>query len=350
MATRKRTRGQGSVYKRGKWFHVCYSINGQTFRESTRTQDREQAVAYLNRKLGRAANGEVLTPDRVTITSLLDRLSEDYDIHQRADSYISKLRINKHLLPSFGSTKANKLTTVQIHAYVKKRTGEGAKPATINRELSLLRRAYRLGTLAEPPLVGRIPRFPKLVEDNVRTGFLEPESYRRLLAELPQDLKLLFVLAYHVGLRKTALLNLQWKQVDFESGLIRINAPRTRNRKPTPRVLPIFGDMREYLEKQPRTSPYILARGENRIKDFRASWEAACVRAGVPGLLFHDLRRTAARNMRKARVSETMIMRITGHRTRAMLDRYDISDDSDALDAGQQTENLLRKLHNPDGE
>lgn len=347
MAIRKRTRGQGSVYKRGKWFHVCYSVNGQTFRESTRTQDREQAIAYLHRKLGRAANGEILTPDRVTITTLLDRLSEDYDIHQRADCYISKLRINRHLLPFFRTTKANKLTTAQISSYIKKRKAEDAKPATINRELSLLRRAYRLGTLAEPPLVGRVPNFPKLVEDNVRTGFLEAESYRRLLAELPEDLKLLFVLAYHVGLRKTALLNLQWKQVDLKENLIRLSTPRTKNRKPTPRILPIFGDMREYLEKQPRTGAYIFARGEERIKDFRASWRAACIRAGVPQLLFHDLRRTAVRNLRKAGVSETMAMRVSGHETRAMLDRYSISNEDDAKEVGDQMESFFKKLHKP---
>lgn len=349
MGVRKRTRGQGSVYKRGDWYHVCYSINGQTFRESTQTKSQEDAVAYLHRKLGRAANGELVTPDKVTIGYLLERLSDDYELHQRADAYISTLRIKKHLLPFFGLTKAAKLTTLQIQAYIKRRLTE-AQPSTVNRELALIRRAFRLGLQSEPPNVSRVPRFPKLLEDNIRTGYLEPEDYRKLLTELPEDLKLLFVLGYHVGMRKTALLNLQWKQVDFEAGLIRLGVTRARNRKPMPLSVPIAEDVREYLEKQPKASPYIFARGSDRIKDFRGSWAAACKRAGVAGLHFHDLRRTAVRNMRKAGVSETMSMRISGHRTRAMLDRYDISDDSDVQEAGKKTDNYLKKRHRPTDE
>ena len=51
--------------------------------------------------------------------------------------------------------------------------------------------------------------------------------------------------------------------------------------------------MRPYLEMQPRTSEFLFARGSVPIRDFRMSWNLACQAAGVPGLLFHDLRRTA---------------------------------------------------------
>jgi hypothetical protein len=60
MAKRRGVRGQGSIKKRGKWWHVYYSIKGMPHRESARTQIREEAVLYLQRKLGKIAAGEVI--------------------------------------------------------------------------------------------------------------------------------------------------------------------------------------------------------------------------------------------------------------------------------------------------
>jgi integrase len=117
------------------------------------------------------------------------------------------------------------------------------------------------------------------------------------------------------------------------------------NRKPKPIAVPIYGDMRTYLEMQPHTSEYLFARGSVPIKDFRMSWSLACQAAGLPGLLFHDLRRTAVRNLRRAGVAESVIMKITGHRTRGVFERYDITDQSDTLEAGKMAEEFLNQAH-----
>jgi integrase len=86
-----------------------------------------------------------------------------------------------------------------------------------------------------------------------------------------------------------------------------------------------------------------------RVKDFRTTWENACEAAGVPGLLFHDLRRTAARNLRRAGVPETIIMKIGGWRTRSVFERYAIvsrTDIADAMRKLQQSEKLQEKEEN----
>lgn len=111
------------------------------------------------------------------------------------------------------------------------------------------------------------------------------------------------------------------------------------------RSLSIYGDMGKFLEMPPKSSEYLFARGSKPIKDFRETWKQACQGAGVPNLLFHDLRRTAVRNLRRARVAETVIMKITGHQTRSVFERYNITDHSDTQEAGRMAEEFLAKEH-----
>lgn len=339
---RRHVRGQGTVFKRGKWWHVCYSADGQTFRESAHTQIEEEAKAYLAKVIGSKYAGNAITPSKVRVRDLLRLVEQQYELEERASLYIAKLKINRYLLPNFGNLRAVDLSTSRIKAYISKRRHQ-AKPATINREIALIRRGFKLGYEHDPPLIARIPKFPELDEsDNVRTGFLKRDQYQVLLLEMPEELKLLLVFGYHVGMRRGALLRLKWAWVDLEAGIVRFEEAPRRSRKPVARIIPIFGDMREYLEKQPRTSEYVFARGSEPIKDFRESWRSACIRAGVPELLFHDLRRSAAKVMRQAKIPETKIMSLTGHKTRSMLERYLIDDEYEAVEIGKEVEDYLK--------
>lgn len=341
---RKRTkRGQGSIYERNGLWWCDYSVDGVRRRESCETANRDEALAYLHRKQGKLASGELLTPDRVSVRDLLQLLLEDYDVRKVAQFYIATLKVNSILLPKLGDIKATKLSSARIKEYIESRL-KTVKPGTVNRELGLLHRAFQLGYNQDPPLVARVPHFPRLTEDEPRKGFLKPELYQKLLFELPEVLRLLFVIAYHVGLRKGALLRIKWSQVDLKANTIWMEG-RKSNRKPEPVAVPIYGDMAKFIEMQPRTSEYLFARGSTPIRDFRESWDLACQRAGVPDLLFHDLRRTAVRNLRRAGVPETVIMKITGHRTRSVFERYNITDETDTQEAGRKAEVFLAREH-----
>ncbi|HZM70882.1 MAG TPA: tyrosine-type recombinase/integrase, partial [Candidatus Cryosericum sp.] len=69
------------------------------------------------------------------------------------------------------------------------------------------------------------------------------------------------------------------------------------------------------------------------IGSFRKRWITACTTAGVPGLLFHDLRRSAVRNLERAGVSRSAAMKLTGHRTESVYRRYAITDSGDLEEA-----------------
>lgn len=341
MARKRSIRGHGSIYPRNGVWWCDYSVDGFRRRESCKTKNREEALAYLQRKQGRLASGELLTPERATVGDLLQLVLEDYATRQVAQHYISTVKVKSILHPKLGDLRATKLSSARIKEYINWRL-KAVKPSTVNRELALLHRAFQLGYDHDPPLVARVPHFAKLPESEPRKGFLKPELYQKLLFELPEDLRLVFVIAYHVGLRKGALLRIKWSQVDVVASTIWMEGRRA-NRKPEPVAVPIYGDMSKFIEMQPRTSEYLFARGGTRIRDFRESWAQACQRAGVPGLLFHDLRRTAVRNLRRAGIAETVIMKITGHRTRSVFERYNITDHADTLEAGRKAEEFLAR-------
>jgi integrase len=249
--------------------------------------------------------------------------------------YIWTKVVENSVRPFFGNVRAGRLSTDQMDKFREKRKGEGRSDATVNRELSILRTAFHNARKRTPPKVSSVPYFPMIQETTVRKGFLSDAQYVTLRDELPDELKGLFVCGYTTGIRKGELLVIQWPQVDFEAELITLDKGETKN--DDARSVPILtGDMHDLLThaKKERDqswpeSPWVFSRAGARIKDFRAAWEEACKRAGVPDLEFHDLRRTAVRNMRRAGVPQVVRMKISGHKTDSMERRYNIIDVDD---------------------
>ena len=123
--------------------------------------------------------------------------------------------------------------------------------------------------------------------------------------------------------------------MDWEQSFITLKASETKTGYS--REVPILdGDMRTWLEWSQRESnggAAVFHRDGEPIKSFRRVWMKACEEAGVPGLKFHDLRRTAVRNMRRASDPQVVRMRITGHRTDSTERRYNIVDIDDIKSA-----------------
>jgi hypothetical protein len=85
----------------------------------------------------------------------------------------------------------------------------------------------------------------------------------------------------------------------------------------------------------------VFHRDGRAIRDFRATWAAACETVGLPGLLFHDLRRSGARNYRRAQVTVDVIMRIGGWKTPSMFRRYNVVDERDMSEAAERLSGFL---------
>ena len=342
---KRRRQGTGTLFPNGKKWYMQFHVDGKCHKEPTGCllENRAAAEEILKRRVAEANWQKIhdIAPGNATIADLYRLVEMDQRINKHKDDKNAGYRWRANLEARWGKIKASRLGSKEINLYIEERRAENAADSTINRELAVVKRGYRLGLRTEPALVIRVPYFPHLKEDNVRQGFLEPDEYERLLEKLPFRLKALFVCAYHVGARKGQLRLTKWEQIDWDANLIRFPGVQTKAGKQ--HTVPIFGDMRRWLDEQVARrrpdNPYVFfGKGKYAVCRDLDGWEEACKAAGREGLLFHDLRRSAVRNLKRAGVHEKIAMDISGHRTRAIFDRYDIVDEDDLTQAGAKAE------------
>lgn len=330
--------GAGTLFQRGNVWYVSFWVNGRQIQKSSGSTKRQDAVRFRDQLLGKKARGEMGNAgiERITCGELLDDLLEYAQANIKTSTEKNwRLVIEANIRPFFGHRRAINLTTEILKYYRRKRLSEKRSESTCNRELSILRTALNLGRKCTPPRVATIPYFPMVAETNARQGFLTDPQYEMLRDSLPDELRPLFITSYFTGVRRGELLVWTWDQVDWEQGFVTLNAEETK--AGFSRAIPIIdGDMRTWLlwsRDHADGCPYVFHRAGEPIKEFRRPWKRACEAAGVPELKFHDLRRTAVRNMRRAGVAQVVRMRITGHRTDSMERRYNIVDIDDIKSA-----------------
>jgi integrase len=321
--------------KTAKTWWISFPCHGEQLRENAHTRNRAEAVRLLKEKIGKVGLGQPVGPklDRTNLDDLLKLVENDYRANGRR-SLDRALQASVHVREHFGAhRKARDISTESITAYKARRLEQGAKPSTVNYELAILRRGFRLGRNIVPSR----PDFEMLKVDNVRKGFFEPEQYRAVLAHLPDYLKPVATIAHITGWRvKSEILTRQWKHIDVDAGWMRLEPGEGKTREArefpfTPELRAVLNAQRERVREIQRATgqivPWVFVHPDgSRIKDFRSSWAKACRAAGVPGRLVHDFRRTAVRNLERAGVPRSAAMKLTGHRTEAVYRRYAITD------------------------
>jgi len=341
-----KTRGLGRVYPRGGRWYVDYSVRGQRYREATGFTNRADAVKLLKKRLGEIGKGGFVGPkvERTTFEDLAAMLADDYRLNGRKSLDRALLAV-KHLRSFFGRSRAVDITHDRILAYVRSRMEDEdrpAKPATVRTELAALGRMFTLGLRAGK--VATRPPLPTITIRNTREGFFEEPEFRAVIAELPEDARPLAEFLYLTGWRKGEALSLTWRQVDFTAEVVRLEPGTTKNdegRMFPFRKLPALGALLN--AQRARTSaterdlgkvvPWVFHRQGRPIRSFREAWQRACARAGVHGRYVHDFRRTAVRNLERARVPRSWAMKLTGHKTESVYRRYAIVSEADLGDA-----------------
>jgi integrase len=257
-------------------------------------------------------------------------------------------RIDNHLIPYFTGRKMTAISSDTITSYIVARQQAHATGGTINRETAILKRAFRLA-LRAGKLTTAAPYIPKLRESEPRQGFFERAEFDAVRDKLPAHLQPLLTFYYWTGWRSSEALSLQLRHVNLAEGAVRLDAAQSKNGQA--RVFPFaaLDELRDVLTKQVESAER-LSRETTKIvtavfhnpdgspvskSEWRTAWEAARTAAGYPAKLVHDFRRTAARNLVRAGVPETVAMKLTGHKTRSMFDRYNITSGDDLRAAGE---------------
>ncbi|HTM88680.1 MAG TPA: site-specific integrase [Terriglobales bacterium] len=271
-------------------------------------------------------------------------------------------RWNLHLKPFFEHYRAVDITRSLVNRYIGRRQKDGAAVASINREVAVLSAAFHLGV--KNSKIRQLPLFPRLKERNTRTGFLEDAQYQALAdacGKVGLWLRAIFEVGYCYGWRKEEVLGLRCSQVNLLDRTIRLNPGETKNEegREAPLAATLYPLLAECMRNKGAADPVFTREDGEAVKGLRPAWDNACVAAGVgqmvcdkcgepapdkececgntdrhyEGLIFHDLRRTAVRNMVRSGIPEQVAMRISGHKTRSVFDRYHIVSQADVREA-----------------
>jgi integrase len=334
---------RGVIRKSPTWW-ARYGARGKLHRESTQTADYQEAKRFLKERELAVAREEPIRDkvNRVTFTEMAAALRRDYELNGRHRATLSSRLL--HLEAFFGGQRMAKILPNDLERYKDIRRQAEATNGTINRELEVLSRAFTLGRDLGLLTVGLRVRTHRLAEAAPRAGFFEDAQYHAVARHLAPDLQVAIAMAQELGWRtQSEVLTLERSQVDRAEGTLRLepgmaknDAARTIYLSPALTVLIDEQLARvEALQRQmgtiiPFVFPHLRGRLRGqRIQDFKRTWKTACRKAGVPGMLRHDFRRTAVRNMVNRGIAEKVAMTITGHKTRSVFDRYHIVSPAD---------------------
>jgi len=331
---------------------IKYFRAGRPHQEPTKFTKKTQAENLLKRREGKIADGVPISADaiRTTFDLAARDVVNDFKANGKRSLKVVERRLRLHLTPVFGGRRLADISTSDVLAFIADRQEAGASNAEINRETQVLKRCYSLAIRANK-VYGR-PDIPTLKEAPPRAGFFDRAQVDAVCSHLPDALAAVVTFAFHTGWRlQSEILPLEWRQVDFTAGQIRLNAGTTKNGDG--RVFPMTRELRallearqveaERLKKAGHLAPWVFVRlvakgrggqkSPKRIRAFTKAWKAACLAAGCPGRIPHDLRRSAIRVFVRASIPERVAMTLAGHKTRSVFERYNIVSETDLTDA-----------------
>ena len=336
----------GMIYKRGEVFWIKYYSGGKPIRESSHSSKESDAKRLLRDREGRVEMGAPILPkvQRALVDELLADLKTHYETTGQRTLREAETRLTP-LIRFFTGRRASAVSGDTLTAYIQHRQADGLANGTINRELSVLGTAYKLGL--EHGKVLRRPVIHLLKEARPRQGFFEESQFLSVRKHLAEDLQVAVTIMWLYGWRRSEVMALQQSQIDLEAGTLRLEPGSTKNGEGrvvymTPELKTLvagqIGRVKVLSRRLGRVLPQLFVHLHGcytgqPVYDFRKAWSHACEQVGLVGMLRHDFRRSAVRNMERAGVPRSVAMKISGHKTESIYRRYAIVNESDIQDA-----------------
>ena len=315
------------LYKRGKVWWMSLNVHGKQIRRTTETSDRKLAEAIYSKVHVRLIEGKYFDhaeETERTFAEVLDRYDREH-VPKKASQRTLKGYL-KHLRPFFGHDTVAAVTPKVIVQYKGKRYQDGVKPATINRELALMKHAFNLAIKEwEWAKQNPVSRVSFEQEDNKRDRWLSQEEEDRLLSACPVWVREIVLVALNTGMRMGEILSLNWDTID----LFRRTVTILHSKNGDKRTIPLNGNMfvllKEKLKGRELSSELIFPSQAGTMRDgngLRRAFRKALKTAKIHDFHFHDLRHTFATRLVQAGVDLYKVQKLLGHRSPVMTQRY----------------------------
>jgi integrase len=309
------------LYQRGRIWYLTFYVRGKRVQESTGTSDRRKAEKFGALRLSEVERGEYAQSAKITLA----QFSQQYLDYAKANkrSWLRDEQIVTHLNTAMGTTQLGGISALQIERYKLDRLKQSASPATVNREVALLKHMLNLAEHWQL-FFGRNPvRGVKfLEEDNLQIRFLSEMEEKKLLQCCSPYLQDLVMFAINTGLRLGEILNLKWEEVDLDNAVIKMLVRKNRRMLEVPLndtaiavVNGWFGLRKcEYVFYNPETGgPW---------KDLWLGLKKACRKAGLVDVTWHTFRHTFASRLTRHGADLVTVKELLGHSSVSVTMRY----------------------------
>jgi integrase len=335
--------------KDGKGYFLDYFTTEGGLRKRKRVRlgqiPASQAKRILAEHTKEIVAGEFLPSDKPKVS--FDEAADAFLAfsESRKKSYRRDFFSVKALKVFFGGRPLASLTPSLVEDFLTERRKKAAEKGKTLKGSSLNREIACLKTIARRAMLDRkIERNPvegvRMFRETSRNRTLSPEEYRRLLENCSPHYRPVVQLAYVTGMRRGEITGLRWDQVDLKEGVITLKSEDTKTQEA--REIPLDEGLMDLFKRTPKVlgSPHVFNFRGHGLKDPKTAFLRACQRANITDFHFHDLRHCAVTNFRKAGVSDSTIMSISGHKTYAVFRRYDRIDRGDRKEALRRVRQL----------
>ena len=317
------------MFKRSNIWWTCISYNGRKVQKSLETSDKKLAQAIeakIRTELVEGSYFEKLAGRKKTFKDMMDKFMAEYAPKVSINTQISYATSLTHLNPFFCEYNLLSISPKMVSRYKVLRNGESAAPASVNRELSMLTRAFNFAAkewewLRDNPA----SKVSKEKENNERDRWLTKDEEKKILDNSPVWIREIVILLLNTGLRLEESLSLEWSRVNLLRRTILIR--ETKNG--SPKTLPLNKIALNVLNQRSKVKSikhdyvFISFRGKKvHPKFLRKCFYEVLKEAGIQNLLLHDLRHTFATRLAQAGVDLYKISKLLGHKDIRMTQRY----------------------------
>ena len=321
----------GTVYERNskrgtRWYSNIHSKNGRVRQVIKDARSEAEAMEALQVRLKETYYREysVSRPKEDTIFKDVAALYiETYAKVRKKSWRTDEKYLSAQLIPYFGEMKVSEIRSLDVDRFIAKRKEDEVKNSTINKELTVLKKIMALAQEwefgVEKNPVRRARYFSE--EEYRRERVLSYEEEERLFKAAAPHLHSILTCALQTAMRLGEILSLKWKNVDLEKRQLTIRPESSKSGRS--RTIPVNNTLSNLLDELGRAndgkSEFVFLYDDPKIgkprpiKYVQHSFTAACRRAGIQSLTFHDLRHTAASRMIAKGANPVSVKNILGH-------------------------------------